>query len=382
VTGAFDIVSATEMTTERGERAAGGQIRRGVGLAALAALLFGMTAPLLKRASAGLGPLASGSLLYLGAAAGALVMAAARHRQPGRRRVALPRASLGRIALVALIGGAVAPGLLVTGLRRIDAASGALLLALEAPFTLVLARLLLGERIGARVAVAALLISLGGAALIGGARVSQGGAAGAVLVAAAALAWAADNLLSRALADHDPLGVVAAKGLLGGLASAAAALAFGEAAPAPAEVAALLAIGAIGYGVSLRLYLGAQRIVGAARTASVFAAAPLAGVAAAFALGAPWPGPALPIAVALVGAGLALHASERHSHLHRHDALAHEHLHRHDDGHHDHRHDPMPEGPHSHFHRHEETTHAHEHGEDLHHRHAHPHAEHTEEKTR
>jgi len=293
----------------------------------------------------------------------------------GAGRLAVPRAGLGRIALVAAIGGAAAPALLVMGLARIDAASGALLLALEAPFTLVLARLLLGERIGARIAVAALLISLGGAPLVGGARGTPAGAVGALLVAAAALAWAADNLLSRALADHDPRGVVAAKGLLGGLASAAVALAFGEVAPRPAAAAALLGLGAIGFGVSLQLYLGAQRLVGAARTASVFAAAPLAGVAAAFALGAPWPGPALPVAVALVGAGLWLHASERHRHRHHHAALEHEHMHRHDDGHHTHRHDPMPSGPHSHPHRHEETTHEHEHGEDLHHRHAHPHAE-------
>ncbi|HVZ74364.1 MAG TPA: EamA/RhaT family transporter, partial [Polyangia bacterium] len=50
-----------------------GPARRGTILAGLAALLFGVTAPLLKRASsdATVGPLAAGALLYLGAAAGA-----------------------------------------------------------------------------------------------------------------------------------------------------------------------------------------------------------------------------------------------------------------------------------------------------------------------
>ena len=38
------------------------QIRRGVGLAAAAALSFGATVPLLKRASAGVGVFAAGSL--------------------------------------------------------------------------------------------------------------------------------------------------------------------------------------------------------------------------------------------------------------------------------------------------------------------------------
>ena len=56
------------------------QIRRGVGLAAAAALSFGVTVPLLKRASAGIGVFAAGSLLYLGAAAAAGVVVAVRRR--------------------------------------------------------------------------------------------------------------------------------------------------------------------------------------------------------------------------------------------------------------------------------------------------------------
>ena len=58
------------------------QIRRGVGLAAAAALSFGVTVPLLKSASAGTGVFAAGSLLYLGAAAAAGVVVAVR-RRPG-----------------------------------------------------------------------------------------------------------------------------------------------------------------------------------------------------------------------------------------------------------------------------------------------------------
>ncbi|HVV53422.1 MAG TPA: DMT family transporter, partial [Polyangia bacterium] len=267
--------------------------------------------------------------------------------------------------------GAVAPAALVLGLGRTDAATASLLLALEAPFTLALARLFLGEFIGRRVALAALLIVAGGAALVAGSLGAASTVSGALLVAAAALAWAIDNLLSRPLADLDPLEVVTLKGLLGGLASGALGLALGQRAPAAPAAAALLALGAVGYGVSLQLYLRAQRAVGAARTASVFASAPFFGAAIAFALGAPWPGPAFPLAAALVGAGLWLHLSERHAHRHTHPALDHEHLHRHDDGHHDHRHQPMPAGPHSHPHRHEPVTHEHEHSEDLHHLHRH-----------
>jgi len=75
-------------------------------------------------------------------------------------------------------------------------------------------------------------------------------------------------------------------------------------------VGLLVACGAVGYGVSLRLYLGAQREMGAARTGSVFAVAPFVGAAVAWALGAEslrWP---TLVAAALFAAGIALHASE------------------------------------------------------------------------
>jgi drug/metabolite transporter (DMT)-like permease len=348
----------------------GGQIQRGVALAGVAALLFGMTAPLLQRASAGVGPLYAGAVLYFGAALGALLLGLARRDAAGDGGALRSRAALIRLAAIAVVGGAVAPVLLVLGLARTDAATASLLLALEAPFTLLLARIFLREFIGRRVLLAALLIFAGGAALVGSIQV-PGAISGGLLIAAAAFGWSLDNLLSRPLADQDPLRVVALKGMLGGAAAALAGLLTGESAPALGPTAKLLALGAVGYGASLQLYLRAQRLVGAARTASVFAVAPFAGVAMAFALGAAWPGAQLPIAALLIGAGLWLHVTEHHGHRHRHESLAHDHPHRHDDGHHDHRHDPMPAGAHNHPHHHDPVTHDHEHADDLHHRHPH-----------
>jgi drug/metabolite transporter (DMT)-like permease len=329
-----------------------------------------MTAPFLKAASAGVGPLFSGSLLYIGAAAGAGLMAAFRSQERGPAPTT--RRAVGRLVAMAIVGAAVAPTLLVVGLRRTDAATASLLLALEAPFTVVFARLFLREFIGRRVMSAALLVLAGGAILVSGSLGSPSAVSGTLLVVAAALAWALDNLLSRPLADLDPVKVVAFKGLLGGVASALVGVMAGEAAPPAARAIQLLVLGAVGYGLSLQLYLRAQRVVGAARTASVFASAPFVGVVVAFASGAPWPGLQLPVAAALVGLGLWLHLSERHAHRHEHQSLEHEHLHRHDDAHHGHSHEEMPTHPHSHRHRHEPVTHEHEHSEDVHHLHAHP----------
>jgi len=346
-----------------------GTMKRGVALAGLAALLFGVTAPLLKRASEGVGTFFAGSLVYLGAALAAALMAALRAR--GGSAPSMPRGSRARIAWVALLGAVIAPALLVAGLRRTDGATASLLLALEAPFTIALARLLLREYVGATATAAALLITAGAAVLVSLSFASAPTLLGVALVAAAALAWALDNLGSRALADHDPLHVVAAKGFLGAAMSGIVAIAAGDAPPPLSHALALLVLGAFGYGVSLQLYLRAQHIVGAARTASMFATAPFFGVAVAFLAGAPWLGPIFPLAAALVAAGVALHVFEHHEHPHHHVGLDHEHMHVHDDGHHDHVHEPVPAGPHSHQHTHAAVTHAHEHSEDLHHRHDH-----------
>ena len=100
--------------------------------------------------------------------------------------------------------------------------------------------------------------------------------------------------MSRTFADRDPLSVVAWKGLLGGLLSAGVALVVGRSARRRSpRRSAIAGIGAVGYGLSLLLYLRAQALIGAARTASVFAAAPFVGSAVALALGAPWPGAAV-----------------------------------------------------------------------------------------
>ena len=68
---------------------------------------------------------------------GAGVMAALRRREGGPAPTS--RGALARLAIIALVGAAVAPTLLVVGLARTDAATASLLLALEAPFTLALA---------------------------------------------------------------------------------------------------------------------------------------------------------------------------------------------------------------------------------------------------
>jgi drug/metabolite transporter (DMT)-like permease len=246
------------------------------------------------------------------------------------------------------------------------------MLASEALFTAVLARWLYRESMDRRVWTAMLLLLAGGVLLILD-RGSTGGAQllGLLAVLVATAAWGIDNTLSRAVAERDPAQVVFAKASLGAPAAFLVGMAWGEALPGVGAAAALLAIGATGYGLSLRLYLLAQRAFGAARTGSVFAFAPFMGAALAAGLGDHGLSWGMAAGGALMFTGVLLHIAERHEHWHEHEAMEHEHAHRHDDGHHDHHHDVMPEGAHSHRHRHEPAAHAHPHVPDVHH--AHPH---------
>jgi len=164
---------------------------------------------------------------------------------------------------------------------------------------------------------------------------------------------------------------VIAKSLMGALLSVAIALGFGETAPPYAVALGLIATGGLGYGVSLRCYLLAQRRIGAARTGSIFATAPFVGALAAWLTGQGEIDRSTVLAGCLVALGLYLQLRETHGHEHAHDAMDHEHAHRHDDGHHAHAHDPPVTGEHSHPHRHTPLRHTHPHGQDLHHRHGH-----------
>ncbi|MEO6598760.1 MAG: DMT family transporter [Polyangiaceae bacterium] len=341
---------------------------RGSALALLSALAFGLTMPIIQRLSKGCGVLPAAASLYAGAALASVDLSRKR-----RRLEAPVRAShWPRLVLVALLGAVAAPVCLIFGLHRTDAVSASLLLNFEAAFTVLLAWSVYREPIGRRVALALVAMSAGGVLLAAsGGRLIPGFGIGALAIVLATLAWALDNTLSRPLAELSPKQVVLWKGGLGALLSVALAFALGQAFPKPWPLLGLLACGGTGYGLSLQLYLRAQRRIGAARTGSIFAIAPFVGAGAAYLVGGASVGAGAAVAATCFALGVYLHLTENHDHVHSHETLMHEHAHRHDDGHHDHEHDAPVRGEHSHSHSHEEQAHAHAHAEDVHHRHKH-----------
>ena len=346
---------------------------RAIGFALGAALLFGLSTPAAKALLAVADPWLLAGLLYLGSGLGLCGVRMAR-RAAGRppREAPLRREDLPWLAGAVVAGGGVGPVLLMFGLSGDAAAHASLLLNLEGVLTALLAWWLFREHLDRRIALGMGLITAGGVVLAWQSGRGFALESSALLVAAACLAWAVDNNLTRKISGGDPTLIAAVKGGAAGAVNLTIAVVRGTPLPPVASVVSIAAVGFLGYGVSLVLFVRALRELGAARTGGYFSTAPFIGAVAAIAtLGEPFT-MRLMAGGAVMAAGVWLHVSERHEHKHVHEPFEHEHLHAHD-VHHQHAHDSgtLASEPHSHRHAHAGLRHAHPHYPDLHHRHGH-----------
>ncbi len=344
---------------------------RGVLYALGAAALFGASTPFAKLLLGEVSAWVLAAVLYLGSGVGLAAWIALRAQLPARAAVApIPRSDWPWLAAAIAAGGVAGPVLLMQGLSRTDAASASLLLNLEAVLTAAIAWTVFRENVDRRVFAGMAAIVAGGVLLSADAAPRAAGLAGALLVAAACLAWAIDNNLTRRVSGGDAATLACLKGLAAGAVNLALAWLLGAPFPAVSGWVAAGLLGFLGYGVSLALFIVALRGLGTARTGAYFSVAPFFGAVLAIAMLGERPGMAFWLAAGLMALGVWLHLSERHEHLHAHEAMEHTHEHVHD-AHHRHAHDFPWDGrePHVHPHRHEPLVHSHPHYPDLHHRH-------------
>ena len=348
-------------------------VHRSVVYALASAALFGASTPLAKLLLVDTAPLVVAGLLYLGSGVGLAVWLGVRRLSAEAQRASpIDRADWPWLAAAIAAGGVAGPALLMFGLARTDGSVASLLLNLEAVLTAVIAWVAFRENVDRRIFLGMAAIVAGGVLLSWDQTPRAGGMAGPLLVAAACLAWALDNNLTRKVSGGDAATIACLKGLVAGSVNLGLALAAGAALPGAGTLAAAAALGLAGYGVSLALFVVALRDLGTARTGAYFSVAPFFGAALAFGVLAETPSAAFWIAAALMALGVWLHISERHEHEHEHEPMQHTHAHTHDE-HHRHEHDFPWDGaePHVHPHRHERLAHSHPHYPDLHHRHRH-----------
>lgn len=339
-----------------------------------AAVLFGVSTPLAKALLHDLSPVLLAGLLYLGSGVG--LGLARLVRDGGWRLPAIARAEWLWLLLAIVFGGVLGPLALMAGLIRTPASAASLLLNLEAVLTALLAWIVFHENADRRI-VAGMVAIILGAVILGLssplAPASAASGSGIALIAIACLCWALDNNFTRKVSASDALFIAGAKGLVSGIVNLSiAVLALDAPWPTPGIVGMSMAVGLLGYGISLVLFVLALRGLGAARTGAYFSTAPFIGAAVAILVFGEQVSWMFWLAAALMGTGVWLHLTERHEHMHTHEPVTHTHRHVHDD-HHQHTHDFEWDGrePHTHEHTHTAITHSHPHYPDIHHRHRH-----------
>jgi drug/metabolite transporter (DMT)-like permease len=294
-------------------------VSAGAGPALLAAALFGASTPLAKLLLGRVDPWMLAGVLYLGSGIGLGVLGIV--TAPVGLRGVEPRVR-GRgwfwLGGAIFSGGVVAPVLLMMGLARNSASTAALLLNLEGVFTALLAWFVFREHLDLRIAAGMTSIVAGGVVLAAGGHPMTGGLAGPTAIAAACLAWAIDNNLTRKVSATDPVAIAMLKGAVAGATNVAIARWLGSPWPAPGTLAAAGLVGFLGYGVSLVLFVVALRGIGVARTAAYFSLAPFFGGAIAVVVLREAVTLPLVAAGALMAVGIWLHLTERHEHEHEH----------------------------------------------------------------
>lgn len=333
--------------------------RHGWGWCALAAVLFGSATPAIKLLVDHVGSVSLAGLLYLGAAAAVTPIALREQRGATTRR------QRSRLFLAVGVGGGVAPVLLILALDRTPAGTVSLFLNLELVATAVIARVFLQEHIGRRAGFGIVVVVLGGVILAGA---SDGGiATGALLVAATCVCWGIDNAITASLDSYTPAQITFVKGVVAGSVNLTIGL-FLDGLPVARFAIVAVLIGALGYGVSIAMWITGARLVGAARGQVIFALAPFIGAVLAWPINGDRVSFTTVVAFTVSLVGVVVVGSAHHGHRHAHIVMRHAHAIDPSDPHHGSGAIEMLTGT---EHRHLALTHEHEHLPDIHHRHIH-----------
>lgn len=346
-------------------------MNQSITFAIAAAVLFGASTPLAKLLVGNVSPVLLGGLLYLGSGVGLGLFRMLRDR--GWKPSGIQSREWPWLLGAIFFGGVLGPVALMYGLTSVSGSAASLMLNLESVLTAVLAWMVFKENADKRIVLGMVAIVAGGAVLSW----QPEGAGGSSLIGLAAIAiaclcWAIDNNLTRKVSASDSVFIASSKGLLAGIVNCTIALTLGASLPGPQTTLLAMAVGLLGYGISLVFFVLALRGLGTARTGAYFSTAPFIGSAVSLLLLGETATTSFWIASALMGVGVWLHLTETHEHAHTHEPLEHLHVHIHDE-HHQHQHDAgvnLTE-PHVHWHRHSSITHKHPHYPDIHHQHSH-----------
>lgn len=248
--------------------------------ALLAAAFYAINTPLSKLLLNNVPATFMAAFLYLGAGVGVGIMYLFHwHNEDKSERLTkkdLPY-TIGMIVLDIL-----APIFLMLGIKYGTAANASLLGNFEIVATTLIACLAFKEAVSKRlwaaigmITLSSILLSFEGA---GSFRFSYG----SVLVLLATACWGLENNCTRSISDKSTYEIVVLKGIFSGGGAFVIALISGEKIPEIRYILPAMLLGFVAYGMSIFLYIRAQRDLGAAKTSAYYAFAPFVGAFLSF----------------------------------------------------------------------------------------------------
>jgi len=323
-------------------------------LAILAAILYAINTPFSKVLLCNISPTYMASFLYLGAGVGVGIMYIF-HFSKENKSERLTKADLPyTIGMIAL--DIAAPIFLMYGIKLGSSSNASLLGNFEIVATTLIALLLFKEVVSLKLWMAISFITFASIVLSFEGSNSFHFSLGSVFVILATCCWGLENNCTRKISEKSTYEIVLLKGLFSGSGSFLVGIILGEKLPSFHYILFAMILGYFSYGLSIFLYIRAQRNLGAAKTSAYYAIAPFIGTFLAFLINGEkltltyFIGLILMIVGSIFVVYDTMHKYHTHEHahtiVHTHNGITHTHVIYHEHGH-DHF---ASEGKHMHHH--------------------------------
>lgn len=248
--------------------------------AVLAAAFYAINVPFSKQLLNEVTPTFMASFLYLGAGTGVGFMYLF-HWKSEKKEDRITRADLQYTFGMVLLD-ILAPIFLMFGVSIGSSANASLLGNFEIAATTLISILLFREKVSAKLWIAIMFITLSSIVLSFESRDSFSFSMGSLFVLLATICWGLENNCTRKISEKSTYEIVTIKGLCCGVGSFIIAKVIGETLPELKYAVLAMLLGFVAYGLSIFMYIRAQRDLGAAKTSAYYSIAPFIGTFLAY----------------------------------------------------------------------------------------------------
>lgn len=246
----------------------------------LAAVLFAISTPLSKKLMENIPPTFMAGFLYLGAGVGVGIMYIFKYKKEDKS-LRLDKSDFKyTIAMIGL--DILAPLLLMVGIKLGSASNASLLENFEIVATSLIALIIFKEKVSSRLWIAIFFIIISSFILTFNGKTSLDFSIGSIFVLLATISWGLENNCTKKISEKSTYQIVTLKGIFSGLGSLFIGLLLKEKIINYKYIFLAMILGFVAYGLSIFLYVRAQRELGAAKTSAYYSVAPFVGAFLAF----------------------------------------------------------------------------------------------------